>query len=330
MLLFKSAADEPSATADDVAQSPYQIFGLHARPSILHPPLQLAIARAPARPLCAEDFAQGVWRQPKRQALGLPYVQLNSRSVVGILTVDNDRSYSRLAIKDSGLPVPNYGVLNPQNGRGHWSWVFEAPVPIQAGASAKTLHALAAAERGIVEVTGSDATFGGNLTKSPLSDQWALELCSPHLYELGELIAALPTASMRWKPTPVNAHGYSRNCWVFDELRRLAYGKHGVRRFKTTGASVDTFTAHLFGIAQRLNAEFPQPLSMSELRSLSKSIAKWTWLHFSPEKLSAIQSRRGAQGAAKRWSGHVANEIIKPWLSEGISRRTWYRRRGKP
>ena len=92
MLLFKSAADEPSATADDVAQSPYQIFGLHARTSILHPPLQLAIARAPARPLCAEDFAQGVWRQPKRQALGLPYVQLNSRSVVGILTVDNDHS----------------------------------------------------------------------------------------------------------------------------------------------------------------------------------------------------------------------------------------------
>jgi hypothetical protein len=329
-MLITSAADEPSATADDVAQWPYQIFGLHARTRILHPPLHLAIARAPAHPLCTEDFAQGVWRQPQEQALLLPYVQLNSRSVVGILTVDNDHSYSRLAIKDSGLPAPNYGVLNPQNGRGHWSWVFRAPVPIQAGASAKTLHALAAAERGIVEVTKSDASFGGNLTKSPLSDKWALELCSPHLYELGDLIAALPTASMRWKPRPVNAHGYSRNCWVFDELRRLAYGKHGVRWFKTAGASVDAFTTHLFGIAQHLNAEFPQPLSMSELRSLSKSIAKWTWLHFNPEKLSAIQSRRGARGAAKRWSGHMANEIIKPWLSEGISRRTWYRRRGKP
>src|SRR4029453_420936 len=102
------ASNLDRVTPDDVGQWPYQIFELD-RARLQHPPLRLAIARSPAHPLCTEDFAQGVWRRPKQRALLQPYVQLNSRSVVGVLTVDNDLRYSRLAIKDSGLPAPNFG-----------------------------------------------------------------------------------------------------------------------------------------------------------------------------------------------------------------------------
>jgi predicted DNA-binding transcriptional regulator AlpA len=40
-----------------------------------------------------------------------------------------------------------------------------------------------------------------------------------------------------------------------------------------------------------------------------------------------IQGLRGKRSAAKRWSGHVSLDLSQPWLAQGISRRTWFRRK---
>ena len=76
-----------------------------------------------------------------------------------------------------------------------------------------------------------------------------------------------------------------------------------------------------------MNGQFATPLGDLEVRGIAKSVAKWTWKHFTEAGFSDVQSAR----ARKRWHGHLAESTTKPWLEMGISRRTYYRRkrRGK-
>jgi hypothetical protein len=74
-----------------------------------------------------------------------------------------------------------------------------------------------------------------------------------------------------------------------------------------------------------MNGQFANPLSDLEVRGIAKSVARWTWKHFTEDGLSDIQSAR----AKKRWTGHEAESTTKPWVKLGISRRTYYRRKGR-
>jgi hypothetical protein len=112
---------------------------------------------------------------------------------------------------------------------------------------------------------------------------------------------------------------------VFDDTRDFAY--KNVMKFKRDVGSLDAWTQRCRDIAAGHNRIFINPLRHSEIRSIGKSIAKWTWRNFSEEKFSRKQSFRGKRGNAKRWAGHTSAEATKPWLADGISRATWYRRR---
>ena len=83
------------------------------------------------------------------------------------------------------------------------------------------------------------------------------------------------------------------NCTVFDDVRATAYRE--VVRFKDRGASPDQWHQRCVDLASGANREFHRPLSHAEIRAISKSIARWTWRHFSPEKFSELQSRRGSR-----------------------------------
>jgi hypothetical protein len=100
-----------------------------------------------------------------------------------------------------------------------------------------------------------------------------------------------------------------------------------VRRFKREGLSLNCFRERLERVALGLNLQFPRALGLSEIRAICKSVAKWTWSHFSEQAFSRRQALRGARRAAQMWSGHVAATKTKPWEARGISRATYYRRK---
>lgn len=77
----------------------------------------------------------------------------------------------------------------------------------------------------------------------------------------------------------------------------------------------------VLGQAEKLNV-FTPPLSFSEVKAVSRSVARWTWRQFSDEKFSVIQSARGKRG------GRPATRTAEgePWAAQGISRATYYRR----
>lgn len=126
------------------------------------------------------------------------------------------------------------------------------------------------------------------------------------------------------RPEPAReTSGLGRNCDLFDRLRYFAYRK--VLKFKKSGGLAEAWRARLFSVASGMNGDFARPLSDLEVRGIAKSVAKWTWLHFTQAAFSALQSKR----AHIRWRGHVAASTTKPWETQGISPRTYYRRKKK-
>ena len=110
-------------------------------------------------------------------------------------------------------------------------------------------------------------------------------------YSLRELAAPLEPsetkpATKREKTKRKREAGLSRHVTVFDELREFAY--RIVLDFKSFDDR-DAFVEQLFDHAQKLNS-FSTPLPLSALRSVVKSVAKWTWRKFSEKQFNELQS----------------------------------------
>ena len=64
----------------------------------------------------------------------------------------------------------------------------------------------------------------------------------------------------------------------------------------------------------------------SEVKAIAKSIAKWTMIHFTPQRFSASQAKKGRKGGQKS-AGGGRPSLGEPWEVLGISRRTYFRRK---
>jgi hypothetical protein len=129
---------------------------------------------------------------------------------------------------------------------------------------------------------------------------------------------------MRPDPTVNTTFGAGRNVTLFDDLRAVAYRE--VREYKLEGP-LNVWFDRCFQIANAINTQFPRPMKCSETRAVAKSVANWTWRHFSAERFIARQSSLGKRGMASRWAGHESVEKLRPWETMGISRATYYRRK---
>ena len=149
---------------------------------------------------------------------------------------------------------------------------------------------------------------------------WDVEWRRDEPYTLDELADWLRYEDMRPDPSVETTFGAGRNVTVFDELRQIAYRE--VLSFKR-GGSMATWLDRCLHVATGINQQFPAAASiLRRFRSVVRSVARWTWRHFSEQALSQRQSWRGKRGNAKRWEGHQ-----KPWLLLGLSERTYHRRK---
>ena len=278
----------------------------------------------PAKPYCADFLSDGLKIREKKSALERRHLQLNGPATFRWMPHDIDHPGAYFAHRDANVPEPNVIAINPENGHGHSAVLLATPVARHAASRVGPLRFYGAVERGIARRIGADRQYSGLISKNPVHADWRVEWRREEPYTLSELADWLFYEDMRPDPTVETTLGAGRNCAVFDELRAIAYRE--VREFKRSG-SLDTFRARLERVALGINLQFPKALNLAEVRAIAKSVAKWTWRHFSEEKFSARQALRGARRAAQMWAGHVSAESTKPWLAEGISRRTWYRRR---
>lgn len=287
-----------------------------------------AISRAfpshiPASPYCTNDLSSGIFRLRRSAALSKRYIQLNDDKVCKWLPFDVDYPGGYFADKDANLPTANVVMVNRCNGHAHLAYLLETPALKHDAANIAPLKYLASIQRGMTNRLGADKGYVGLISKNPAHSDWLVEWRRDEPYSFDELNDWLFDRDKRFEPKAREQYGLGRNCQTFDDLRAFAYRE--VINFKRNGKSLADFRARLEAVASGINTEFKTPLPYSEIRSTSKSVAKWTWQRFSPEKFSEIQSRRGKAGNLKRWSGRATLSKLKPWEELGVSRATYYR-----
>ncbi|EOV0904021.1 primase C-terminal domain-containing protein, partial [Edwardsiella piscicida] len=163
------------------------------------------------------------------------------------------------------------------------------------------------------------------ICKNPNHGYWKIAMWQPELYTLDWLADFLDLSAANDQEVIVD-YGLGRNCIIFDKTRKWAY-----RAIRRGWPEYDQWLQACYERACAYNLQFTSPLDENEVKSIAKSIAKWTFSKIDSESFneyvlrthsSDIQSERG-----KRSKGGGRPSLGEPWLKLGISRRTYFRNR---
>lgn len=265
--------------------------------------LERVLNSSPYYPRCSDNKTATLIR-PRHLALSLPYMQMNTKAMVSWLIFDLDHA-NAFIWSDVGLPAPNLIVQNRHSKGAHLYYAIE-PVCTTAQARQKPIDYMKALYRAFAVALKADLHFhGGPVAKTPGHPWWLTTELHPHEYALSELADYVDLPCLGWRKPMDEGSAQtptSRHCLLFDRLRHFAYRCVAAQR----GCSnLERFITLCQSQAQELNQferqGFHQNLSMSSLRSTAKSVATWTWKHYT--------------GNGKVHRKIMALEILDPRLS---------------
>jgi hypothetical protein len=249
------------------------------------------LSALPHRPYCTDDLAAGLRVRPKTEALRRSHIQANPPQARAFLLLDVDRPAGAHAWDDGGLPAPTWTATNPANGHAHIAYALTTPVITTDAARLKPLRYLASIETGYRLATQADRAYTALITKNPIHPRWIVDWGRSVPFGLDELAEYLPVLPKPETRREVAA-GVGRNVALFESLRRWAYS--AVRTHKPseagTKSAAERWHAAVMDRAEAMNAEFPNPLPVSEVKATAKSIAKWVWQRFDAAGFSENQS----------------------------------------
>ncbi|MFA0158575.1 replication initiation protein [Vibrio sp. 10N.261.46.A3] len=284
----------------------------------------------PYKPYCTDELGV-TYIRPKNTAIKKKYLQVNQPKLVTYLIFDIDRQGAVLAWYDNGLPPPYWSSKTSDNAYAHLSYRLKVSVCTSDMAHLEPMKYLAAIESAMTEKLQADRGFAGLLTKNPLHSHWQTEFWTEHEYTLDELADYLDLKGHPKKG--IESSGLGRNCELFESASKWAY--RAIRKYWAPSYK-QMWNDAVYDHVESLNTQFKVPLPVSEVKAIAKSIANWTYKHFTPQAFRASQARKGAKGgkAGTRVDKAKAGSISKgggrpslnePWLELGISRRTYFR-----
>jgi len=277
----------------------------------------------PAKPYCSDDLTYGVMIRSTKIARTMRYIQHNDILSHRWFLFDCDYPNALEYADDSNLPLPNLVAINRKNGHSHLFYGLETPVLTCDNARKGPLNYAVAIEDTLTRLLKADPCYTGLICKNPLHKDWLTYQVRADSYTLNEFKEYIePKRTLKKDKEKVN--GLGRNCTLFDLLRHWAY-----TNFVHYKTQEDFFNACYQQIIS-FN-RFDNPLSLNEIKTIAKSVAKWVWNRFDLEirekKFSSLQAYRGRLGGLKGGRPKSTTKDGKPWELEGISRATWYRKK---
>lgn len=269
----------------------------------------------PAKPYCTDDLAAGLVIRSVAHAIQKRYIQPNHPNSKLWLVYDIDRpTCPQELTQDLGALPPHFFVQNPENGHAHAFYGLETAVHLNPSSSRAAIRFAGALDVAMTQKLSADGSYCGLIAKNPLHDHWRIWQCATDQYQMNELAEYVDLSGLSDRRKSLPAVGLGRNCNLFDQTRKWAY-----RAIRQGWPSYEQWILAVEQRAAGYNVQFPTPLPPEEVRHLAKSIAKWTHANFSPEGFSAIQSARGKRGGRP--------SLGKPWIEQGISRATYFRKK---
>jgi hypothetical protein len=260
------------------------------------------------KPYCSDDLEFGVLIRSLASASRKRFIQPNHPNSKTWLVFDVDRPISPCEFSnDIGLPQPHIFVQNPVNQHAHVFYGLNVPVHLNEDSSRAAMRFAGAVDAAYSLKMNADAGYSGLISKNPLHTHWTTWHADHGHYDLGEMaeyVDLLPFADRRKLLPNI---GLGRNCNVFEGLRRWAY-----RAIRQGWPSFESWLIEVNAKASEINAGLGgEPLHFSEVGHIAKSVAKWTYIHFSSEAFSEIQSARGSRKGAKRRDELLPKVLLK-------------------
>jgi len=297
--------------------------------------LELFNDRLPHKPYFSDDLHFGVRISGKKRAILAKYIQFNQPHAKFWLGFDVDRIGAAIDWSDRNAPAPTLTITNPENGHAHLLYALKTSIRTAPDGKMQPLRYAAAVENALRKKLDADAGYSGLICKNPNHSHWKIAVWQPELYTLDWLADSLDLIAANDKEI-VADYGLGRNCTLFDKTRKWAY-----RAIRQGWPEYEQWLRACYERTNAYNLQLIAPLDENEVRGIAKSIAKWTANKFSAESFSLyvsethsseIQKRRGVKGGLKSKGGgrcinNRSERQIKPWLSLGIGRTTYYKRK---
>ena len=244
----------------------------------------------PPKPYCSDELKTGLRIRPRSTALTKRYIQLNPPHQRRFLTFDLDYPTWAYVAEDVNLPQPIWCVGNTKNGHAHLIYALKYPVYTTSAAHLRPLQWLAAIEAAMRRKLEADPMYSGLISKNPWSSKWQVYQTGNLLYTLHYLSEYVDLSIKTLKTPREEVIGLGRNCTVFENVRVWAYRE--IRHH--WGSREENYTKWENVVKYRCeeeNAKFTEPLCMSELCGIAKSISRWVWKRMKPESFSEWQRK---------------------------------------
>ena len=253
--------------------------------------LELFEERLPSKPYSADE--KGYLRiSSKAHAIKRKYIQHNRPGLCGWLVFDCDYAGALHHVGDNQLPAPNLVATNPANGNSHLYYLLADPVCTSDNARPKPLHLLAKIDFVMSQALNADPGYQGFISKNVLSDAWHVQEVNKTPWNLGDFLDWLDLPEKL--PKRAEIQGLGRNCTMFEKGRFWAYRQ--VLNYRLLG-NRKGFAEAVLKHCEAINNGFPAPLNFSEVKSTAKSIASWTWKHYTGS----------GSMSAEEWAKYVAD-----------------------
>lgn len=265
--------------------------------------LDLFSGSLPAKPYCSNDLTAGLVIRNVEHALRCRYIQPNHPNSKLWLVYDIDRPTCVSELTDDLLlPAPHFFVQNPKNQHAHAFYGLETPVHLNVHSSQKAARFAGAVDCALTSKMNADAAYSGLIAKNPVHGYWRTYTVNCEYYELGEISDYLDLDKYGDRRRSLPETGLGRNVNLFNRLRFWSY-----KAIRQGWPEADQWDRAVLDRAIGYNAagyhdEETQrsPLPHSEVRNTAKSVAKWTYKHFSQQGFSELQASRGKKKGQKR------------------------------
>ncbi len=227
-----------------------------------------------------------------------------------VFDMDKDQSWN--AAEESRLPQPTFTAVNRRNGHCHMGYLLSEPVSFSSNSHRHPIDFYDSIRRGYTYRLGADIGYTGFLCKNPIHERWDVIWGRTDGFELHELDDYLSRSDKRKLHFTRYVSDLGRNCTTFDTIRFAAYRE--VKKFKRDGKTEEDFREWLISVAEEVNCGFTSQMRYSEVKSIAKSVAKWTWNRFTGGKTDAEFSKIQSNRAKCVYKNPEWLAKFRPWL----------------
>ena len=218
--------------------------------------------------------------RPREHAIRRSYMEVNRPDMVSWLVFDLDHGNPNIW-DDQDLPPPNFIVRDKHKNTAHLYYAIVS-VCKSDKARVKPIRFMKRVYKTMAKLINADPSYAGVIAKTPHHPMWCTTEFHGYVYELSELAAHIDIEyTPNWTEKENKDTSHSRNCTLFESLRRFAYS---VVDHYREHSHFEAFKSRLEEYAQQCNdftkRGFSANLKFSEIKATAKSVARWTWENY--------------------------------------------------